>query len=344
MPRSRRNKQIIVDSDDDEDMVVADRKIPAASALEESDDDGEDMEVMFSSQVPELSQDILPVKATERSNLLKMTQAARERACNDMTRLVLFKALAGDPIVRAACVQDAGISDHRVSNAVFEEVSIRLKNTFDFELKRIPAWMENMKGLPKKYKDRYYVVNGLEDDAHGHHSKAIHNVHEDVAIEKGLLMVILSLTYCKGDPRTDGSRWILDKDLYGLLNRIDENIPGEPPAQGTKRSASSTQQINRFGGGDGVAMTPDVDVLLDKFVTRDYLIKEKATEERLVVSQDAEEGSMFYTMGPRAAMEIGRRQIIYFAAEVLDDEEPDPTMLAELQNDPDEAMDTQGSN
>jgi hypothetical protein len=35
-------------------------------------------------------------------------------------------------------------------------------------------------------------------------------------------------------------------------------------------------------------------------------------------------------------MEIGRRQIIYFAAEVLD-EDPDPTMLAELENDPEEA-------
>jgi hypothetical protein len=84
-----------------------------------------------------------------------------------------------------------------------------------------------------------------------------------------------------------------------------------------------------------------VDVLLEKFVSRDYLLKEKATEERLAASQDAEEGSMFYTMGPRAAMEIGRRQIIYFAAEVLD-EDPDPTMWAELENDPEEAG-TQGT-
>jgi hypothetical protein len=57
-----------------------------------------------------------------------------------------------------------------------------------------------------------------------------------------------------------------------------------------------TQQSSRFCGGDGAAMTPDVDFLLDKFVTCDYL-KEKATEERLAASQDAEEGSMFYTMG-----------------------------------------------
>jgi hypothetical protein len=331
MPRISKRKQT-VDSDDEE----VDRK--PSNTQNDSDDD---MEAgLFSSQIPELSQDILPVKDAERSNLLNMTEVARDRACNDMTRLVLFKALGGDSIIRTKCAKEAGISDQRVSTAVFEEVSIRLKNAFDFELKRIPSWMEKMKAMPKRYKDIYYLINALEDDGAGHHSKAIHNIHESSTVEKGLLMVILSLAYCKGSPRNDGSRWILDKDLYSLLNRIDDNIPNEPPAQGSKRR-TSTQQSSRFSGGDGVAMTPDLDVLLGKFVDRDYLLKEKATEERLAASPDAEEGSMFYTMGPRAAMEIGRRQIIYFAAEVLD-EDPDPTMLAELENDPEEAG-TQGT-
>jgi hypothetical protein len=334
MPRTSSRRRVTDDDDDDDENT--DRKV--VKTQNDSDDDEE--VVMFSSQIPELSQDILPVKDAERSNLLKMTEVARDRACNDTTRLVLFKALAGEPINRSNCAQEAGISgDQRVSTAVFEEVSIRLKNAFDFELKRIPSWMEKMKALPKKYKDRYYLINALEDDGAGHHSKAIHNIHEDATVEKGLLMVILSLAYCKGTPRNDGSRWILDKDLYSFLNRIDENIANEPPAQGTKRRMPS--QSSRFNGGDGVAMTPDVDFLLDKFVGRDYLLKEKATEERLAASQDAEEGSMFYTMGPRAAMEIGRRQIIYFAAEVLD-EEPDPTMLAELETDPEEGG-TQGT-
>jgi hypothetical protein len=264
--RLRVNRKQINDSDD-EDKKDVKMSARSQSQGDDSDDDGE-VEVMFSSQVPELSQNILPVKDAERSNLLNMTEAARERACNDMTRLVLFKALAGEPINRAHCTQEANIpGDHRVSTAVFEEVSIRLKNAFDFELKRIPAWMEKMKALPKKYKDRYYLINALEDDGDGRHSKAIHTIHEDSAIEKGLLMVILSLAYCKGEPRNDGSRWILDKDLYSLLARIDENIPSEPPAQGSKRRMP-TQQSRRFGGGDGVAMTPDVDVLLDKFASR----------------------------------------------------------------------------
>ena len=37
-------------------------------------------------------------------------------------------------------------------------------------------------------------------------------------------------------------------------------------------------------------------------------------------------------MGPRAAMEIGRRQVVYFCSNVLD-QEPDPTMLAEIDED-----------
>ena len=41
---------------------------------------------------------------------------------------------------------------------------------------------------------------------------------------------------------------------------------------------------------------------------------------------------MAYAMGPRAAMEVGRKQIIYFCSNVLD-EQPDPTMLAEVEKD-----------
>jgi hypothetical protein len=42
-------------------------------------------------------------------------------------------------------------------------------------------------------------------------------------------------------------------------------------------------------------------------------------------------------MGPRAAMEVGRKQVIYFCSNVLD-EQPDPTMLAEVDEDEEELM------
>jgi MAGE family len=335
MARFRRK---ITEVSDDEQMEVAvkSRRRKGAKGKVE-DDDEEEVEVdeveenavmMFSSQVPEFSQNIQPARAFEKANLLKLGEEAREKAIKDLTRLILFKALAGEPIDRTKCVKEAGISDARISSAAFEEVNIRLRNCFDFELKRIPAWMEKLKNLPKSLADRYYAINCLEDDTNGVHSKAIHSVHETSSVEKGFLMVVLALTYCKGEPVSDGSRWILDKDLYSFLNRIDENIPSEPPVLGSKKS----RHFNGPGGEGGVGMTPDADVLLEKFVRRDYLFKEKGNETLLSMSHNAEDWSSFYSMGPRAAMEIGRKQVIFFCAEILD-EEPDPTMLKELEND-----------
>ena len=39
---------------------------------------------------------------------------------------------------------------------------------------------------------------------------------------------------------------------------------------------------------------------------------------------------MLYSMGPRSLMEIGKKQIIHFCSAILD-EEPDPTMLKDLE-------------
>ena len=44
--------------------------------------------------------------------------------------------------------------------------------------------------------------------------------------------------------------------------------------------------------------------------------------------------AFLYAMGPRSLLEIGRKQIIYFCAEILD-EQPDPTMLQELKDEED---------
>ena len=78
-----------------------------------------------------------------------------------------------------------------------------------------------------------------------------------------------------------------------------------------------------------MGLTPDVDILLEKFVHMDYLLKKRA-EKPSAGGSSADENSFLYAMGPRTLLEIGRKQIIYFCAEILD-EQPDPTMLQELQ-------------
>lgn len=286
--------------------------------------------MMFSSQAPEATQEMLLVKDHERVRLLELSEHQRERAVHDLSRLVLFKALAGEAIDRTKCLRDAGVSDAKISSAAFDEVNLRLYNCFGFTVRRLPEWMERIKGVSKAQKERYYVTNGLHE-ADGSHSKALHMVHPPASVEKGLLMVVLGFIYCKGHARHDGSRWIHDRDLYALLHRLDDSLPSEPPAANSKRAKSATQNSARGSSGSHSAnASPDVDALLHKFVSRDYLLKEKASEQLQQQSASADEHALFYAMGPRAAIEIGRRQVIFFCAEILD-AAPDATMLQELE-------------
>lgn len=321
MPRRSQNRR---KKDNDVEEVVMEQ------AMEEDSD--EEVEMMFSQQAPEMSQPIQPVKASERNNLENMGTDNKEKVIVSLSRLVLFKALAGEPIDRLKCWKEATAdsqTNDRISSAVFDEAAVNLRNVFGFELRRIPKWMEDSKTFPKKFKDRHYVINdAAEDDENAaEHARAIHSVHTESAIERGLLMIILALAFCKGQPKPDGSRWITDSDLYRLLHGIDENIPEEPPAAANRKASSAARHRN--DGEEGMSQTPHVDSLLEKFVHLDYLMKEKAGEETGPGSQVVD-NTFQYAMGPRAAMEIGRKQIVIFCAEVLD-EQPDETMLAEIE-------------
>jgi hypothetical protein len=291
----------------------------------DDDDDAKEQDYFgFSQQAPEASQGVLPERPADRRNLDLMDRAARDKAVTSLSRLILFKALDREPIDRLKVAKDAGISDHKISSAAFQEASQRLRNVFGFELSRIPKYMEGKNSKKTKFTDRLFVLNGVADTADGSHSKAIHAVHAGAAMEKGLLMLTLALIFCKGESRSDGSRWILARDLYRLWHHVDESIPEEPPVQGSARSKASGEQKSRMQ-----STSPNVDYLLEQFVHMDYLMKEKASEENFS-SQTIEDGDVLYSMGPRAAMEVGRKQVIYFCAEILD-EEPDPTMLQEVE-------------
>ena len=167
-----------------------------------------------------------------------------------------------------------------------------------------------------------FVIHRVDDDETGNHSKAIYSVHDNGAVEKGFLMVVLAFVYCKGFLH-EGVRWITDADLYKLLHELDESLPSKPPSLTGKRSTGVAVGSN--GGA-----SPNPDVLLDKFVKLDYLLEAKSGNK--TDSQRGEKDEMMYSMGPRAALEIGRKQIVYFCAEILD-EEADPTMLAEIEED-----------
>lgn len=299
------------------------QSLSSSQSVLADDDEHQGGVVVFSSQVPEASQCLPDARPSDRNNLNKLSEAMRGKAIQDLTRLILFKGMAGEAIDRAKCMKEAGIHDARISTAALEEANRRLQNLFDFELRRLPAWMERMKDLPAKFRDRYYLINKLEDQQSGAHSKALHAVHETVVIEHGVLMAVLAFCYCQGESRGDGSRWILDHNLYYLLHKLDENIPEEPPRQGSLRGRSTQ-----------TGCSPNLDVLLPKFVQQDYLWQVKAMD--LGLHPNVDENSICYTMGPRAVLEIGRKQVLYFCAEVLD-EDVDPTMMLELEQDEEES-------
>ena len=313
---------------DNEDSLPPKQRHTQHDSDEESDDDLPH-DFGFSQQAPEASQGLVSERPNERRNLERMDKASREKAITSLSRLVLFRALEKEPLDRLKLIKEAGLDGERITTAAFQEVASRLRNVFGFELSRIPKYMDDVKGLPSKFKDRLYVLNGVSENTDGMHSKAIHSRHQDAAIEKGLLILVLALIFCKGESRPDRSRWLLARDLYRLLHGVDEGIPEEPPSQGTTRAKAGTQSQKSRLSQSG-SLTPNVDYLLEQFVSWEYLLKEKATEENFP-SQTLEEGDFLFSMGPRSALEVGRRQVIFFCAEILD-EEPDPTMLKEIED------------
>ncbi|CAB9514314.1 expressed unknown protein [Seminavis robusta] len=304
----------------------------------------------------EPSQEIAPVKPSEQKNLDNLKASQREKALLDLSRLVLFKALAGEPIDRVKACKEAGIAGDKISTAAYAEVKDRLANVFGFELKRLPKYMDKAKSVPKKYKtDRLFVRT--QDTELEQHSKDLLKVHTHASIERGLLMVILAFAYCKGANLPDGSRWITEVDLYALLHQLDPNLPAEPPSASAKKAGGRQHVL----GDQDTLGTPNVDRLLEQFVKTDYLLREKLTEDNKLVaellshkdhssmmtqtqqSSNGEDVTLVYAMGPRAALEIGRKQVLMFCAECMDISDVDPTMMAEFEEDEEEAGEEVGT-
>ena len=260
----------------------------------------------------------------------------------DLARILLFKGLNGEAIDRRKVIAEAmGDQKERVAAAVLNEACDRLRDVFGFSVCRVPAAMEE--NLPGKFRDRLYLINNVKDDASGTHSVNIHAASEQGSLENGVLMIVLAFAFCRGSPVRSGAmkgagkstRWITEHQLYSLLNRVDEHIPSQPPSAEGRKRATSNRGRPSLGPGEGLAQTPDVDALLEKFVQSDYLLRDKIDEAEATSGRESgnDEGKVIaYAMGPRAAMEIGRRQIVWFCSNVLD-EQPDPTMLAEIEED-----------
>jgi len=298
----------------------------------------EETAMCFSQCVPEQSQSQAPPSArqSEQANLQNMDASARSRLTTDLSRYILFKSLSNEPIDRTKLVKEAfpkNLQDTRVTNAVLEAANQRMNHIFGLDIRKAPDVVIQNKHMPSKFKERLFVVNRIKDNELGLHSKALHGFHIDSMVEKALLMLVLAFVYCKGEIK-DHMRWLDAGILYRLLNSVDENIPAFPAAEtkhkkegaigGIMSPSAMNEEESRHGSG-GVGLTPDVDVALEKFVHLDYLVKRKFDRAGDGIGDD----TFSYAIGPRALLVVGMKQIVCFCAQVLD-QEPDPTMLQEL--------------
>eukprot|EP00986_Skeletonema_menzelii_P006705 scaffold2548_cov147-Skeletonema_menzelii.AAC.11 len=294
----------------------------------------------FSQQPADKSQNIDVARTSEQSKLSDLNPTTRTKIVTDLSRMLLFKALGmKEPIDRTKVCSEACGEVKGVSKAALNEADKRLKDVFGFGVKHVNSKMEE--NLPVRFKNRLYLINEVRDDDAGTHSLNLHSAHKEPMTEKGVLMVVLSFAFCKGTSAVRSglmkgagkkTRWITEHHLYSLLHRVDENIPSEPPsAEGRKKTRSSGGRQS-LGGGSDLVETPDIDALLEKFVAQDYLLRDKIEEGDETAGKSEDGKVIAYAMGPRAAMEVGRRQVVYFCSNVLD-EKPDPTMLAEIDED-----------
>jgi len=295
---------------------------------EEEEEINVSQKVLFSQvDVNELTQSIADPHRTEESRFESLNSNTREKAIMNLSRLMLFKCVSGQHnLDRLKCIEEALKADgealslcKQVGNALFKCACSRLKNVFGFEVVPVPDFMldelstkrkDGTIELSSKYKNRFYVLNKVPDDNEGSQSRALHE--NEASSEKGLLMVILAFAYCKGVASSFSStkysaRWITEEQLYNLLHTVDPSIPEDPPITPRKRSSDYM----------------DVDSSLKKFVELDYLLLQKVEHDGETIKK--------YSMGPRSALEIGRRQLIHFCAEILG-ETVDETMLNETQN------------
>ena len=97
-----------------------------------------------------------------------------------LSRHILFQAFTGEPLDRLKLTKEAWLGQNKqtlpknISNVVLSEACKRIKDVWGVEVRKIPKFMECMKSLPSKYKERLFVVNDVKDDDRGSHSKLLH--------------------------------------------------------------------------------------------------------------------------------------------------------------------------
>ena len=152
-----------------------------------------------------------PIEKSATTAFAKLSSNVQESLEANMTRYFLFRGLTQKSIEKNKAISSIlGAEQKNVGPVVFEKASKRIHSTFGFELKKTPKVM--LPFIPKKYENTYFLIN-LIDDEDGSHSQSIHKGVN--SWEKGVLMIILSFLFCRGELRTaSGWRYLKAEHLF----------------------------------------------------------------------------------------------------------------------------------
>jgi len=304
-----------------------DAESPRKKTSYEDDGGGEDKDTkdgileIFTQVLPEASQSFLPPTATEVSAFQTLSPLVRTKLTNDLLRYFIFLGSQKKSFTRRQATEEVlgEYKKMKVGNAVFGEAKKRLKELYGWSVSSVPEFM--LPSIPNKFKDHLYIINETVFDENGTHAQNL-NTRWDSS-KNGLLICILCFVYNKGIIRSDTKRmnifkWLTEENLFKLLNQTDPDIPAEV------KFAKDTEieGVGSVAGG------------IQEFVDCGYLILDK-------FKTDDDSSGVYYAWGPRAALEVGRKQIITFTANILD-EQPDPTMLQELDEGGDDEEERKG--
>ena len=129
----------------------------AAAEPEEEYSDNEETEMMFTQQMPEMSQALPEAKDREKQNLESLDPHVREKLLTTLSRLLLFKALAGETIDKVSEGMEISMKRERW-NAVwrgreFKCNNAQLVNTNERNIHRCST----MACVPLQILSRYHI-------------------------------------------------------------------------------------------------------------------------------------------------------------------------------------------
>lgn len=212
---------------------------------------------------------------------LPISATERETLVSKTMRYMLLKGGRGEPVKKTSLNDDVLGPEYRrkrgVTNAILHEASHHLERVFGYEVHEAPKGVFSQ----SRFKDCFYVVNQIKEEGHCVRLNAV-GTDESVAL-KGLLMVVLAFTHTS--THDNRPHKISHQELVDHLHKL---------------STWASKECRDVFAHDSL------DGILDTFSKQHYLSK-----ERLASAEGPP--TVVYELGPRALLEVGRKQILTFS-------------------------------